>query len=256
MYGGNIVGVYTYVNSDKKAHIRMIFDTTVYDFIDPIPENIRYRSAGTANNVYGDNINWLYPEQNVSNLEILNNGKEISFIVDHPFLKTMIVFPTVNDYYKDYLVFDFLDNLHNNEREHFVSVTTAGIIKVWFGTDEPKQPYKENLRAKIVNKENKVICIVGGYHLRNYRIDSYYFRDWTSTTRELNNGIDMYRHFLPTVTQEELPSNNEELSFIYEFNGGVFSTNIFYDSDNRIFYKPLDDYDFEGWKIVDDSNVV
>lgn len=251
-----VIGVYTYVTSDKKAHIRMIFETTVYDF-EPTPENIKYIAAGGGNNnIYNENINWLYPEQNVSDLRILNNGKEIDFVINNPFLKTRIIFPSVTTVFRDSLVFDFVDNLYDNSRDHFVSVTTAGIIKVWFGTDNPKMPYRENLRAKIVNKENKVICIVGGYHVRNYNVSSYYFREWTSTQISLNNGIDIYRRFLPTVTQDELPADGEELYFVYDFSGEVFSTNIYYDSASGLFYKPIEDYDYEGWKLVDDSDVV
>lgn len=250
-----VIGVYTYVSAENKAHVRMIFQTTVYDF-EPTPENITYIAEVTSNNLYGDNVNWLYPEQKISELKILNNGEEISFIIENPFLKTRINFPSVTTYYRDYLVLDFVDNIYHAKSEHFVSVTTAGIIKVWFGTDQPKMPYKENLRAKIVNQEGKVICIIGGYHVRNYSVDRYAFREWTTAQRDLNNGLDVYRIFLPTVTQEELPSNNEELHFVYEFNGEIFSTNIFYDSDNQIFYKPVEDYAYEGWKIVDDSDRV
>ena len=105
-----VIGVYTYVTSEKKANVRMIFETTVYDF-EPTPEEIKYSSAGTTNNIYNENVNWLYPEQRISNLEILNNGKEISFTIDNPFLHTRVIFPSVTTNFRDSLVFDFVDNL-------------------------------------------------------------------------------------------------------------------------------------------------
>ena len=250
---GEIIGSYTYITSDKKAYVRLVFDTTVYDFINPTPENIKYRAARVDNNnIYNENLSWLYPETNISNLLILNDGKEISFVINNPFLHTRINFYSSPTSVKKHLVFDFVDNFYKKNRDHFVSVTTDGIIKVWLGTENPRLPYKENLRGKIVNKQNKVICIVGGYHVRTYPMNPYHFGEWTNTQISIDNGLDVYRRVLPTVTQEELPYNGEELYFAYELNGEVFYDTVYYDSSNGLFYKPIDNYSYDGWKIVND----
>lgn len=250
---GEIIGAFTYVTSDKKAYVRLVFDTTVYDFIDPTQENIKYRAERVdSNNIYNENLSWLYPVTNVSDLMILNGGKEISFMINNPFLHTRINFYSSPTTVRKHLVFDFVDNFYKQNRDNFVSVTTAGIIKVWLGTDNPRLPYRENLRGKIVNKENKVICIVGGYHVRAYPMNPYYFSEWTNTQINIDNGLDVYRRFLPTVAEDELPSNGEELFFVYELNGEVFYDTVYYDSSNGRFYKPIDSHAYEGWKILND----
>lgn len=250
---GEIIGSFTYITSDKKGYVRLVFDTTVYDFIDPTPENIKYRAERVDNNnIYNDSLDWIYPLTNVSDLLILNDGREIEFMINNPFLHTRINFYSSPTTVKKHLVFDFVDNFYKQHRDHFVSVTTDGSIKVWLGSENPRLPYKENLRAKIVNKEDKIICIVGGYHVRRYSMSPLYFSEWSNTYIDIDNGIDVYRRFLPTVTQEELPSNGEELYFVYEFNGEVYYDTIYYDSSNGLFYKPVANYDLDGWKNVND----
>lgn len=250
---GEIIGAFTYITADKKAYVRLVFDTSVYDFFNPTTENIKYRADRIdAQNIYNENLGWIYPLTNVSNLEVINDGREISFIINNPFLHTRINFYSSPTIVKKYLVFDFIDNLYKQNREHFISVTTDGRVKVWLGTETPRLPYRENLRAKIVNKQNKVICIVGGYHVRAYSMTPYNFGEWTNTNVKIDNGLDVYRRFLPTVTQEELPYNGEELYFVYELNGEIFYDTIYYDSSNGLFYKPIESNAYDGWKIVND----
>lgn len=241
---GEIFTAFTYITSENRGQVRLIFDTSIYDLLPVLDGRIKYRARQVNdNNIYGDRVDWIYPLTDVSNVQVFDNGKIVDFTLDFPFLKTRIEFQNSAGDVLKFINFDFIDNYFSSFSDSFFSITREGVFKVWYASTEFRLPKGGLLRGKILNNQGEVLAICTGYHLQNPSIQ-------TGVTME--NGIDIYRRILTICPPEKIPADGEECFFVFDFNGDIFYDSIFYNSSTRKFYKPLPDEDINPWKVSTD----
>lgn len=240
---------YAYVNYNKHAIIRLYLDRDYDQIVDNLEGNLKYihvRKTGVSR----EDLLWRKPPQVVNELVIINN-REIEFVIYEISSEVEIQLYDNNDVLNSSARINLVESSstsvskENKSTKKTLAITSNNKILVWRDTYEFDFSSDSYIKAKILDSDDKVVGIMGGYHIRKDNLHSS-LRDYSVYGTENLGGADCFKFFFKL---ESMTDNY--YTFLYEIQSSneIFEEKLWFDSTKNFFIKELPEE--ERWREYD-----
>lgn len=252
-----ILSAYTYMTKEKKAVVHLELTENIYN-VNSNPEiAFKYKETGNLSEVTGNSFPPLKDVVIATNVEIVENGRKISMLLEKPGVDTELRIVDNNNNIVAKVILNFIESTEkqstdsntNEKKKHInvLAIDTNGMFRIWRDTYEWDFGNETLLTARIIDpSNNKVVALLKGYHVRKVSFGSTAYNAWPSIQNmDYYGGVDVYKHLYLLE-----PMETKEYTFLCEVGSSkeVFYTSVYYDSVNETFSKSLPPE--EGWRAV------
>lgn len=241
---------YAYVNSSRRAVIRLYLDRDYEDIVNNLEGNVRYRHI-RKKGVSREDLLWRKSPQVVNELTIINS-REIEVILHEISSEVEVQLyddtNVINCSARINLIEGSSTSVNNEDKstKKTLAITANNKILVWRDSYEFDFGSDSYIKAKILNDQGKVVGFMGGYHIRRNPLNTSKYSGYSAFGTENNGGVDCFKFFFKLENMSDGIYN-----FIYEIESSneIFEEKLWFDSSKNFFVKDLPQE--EKWREID-----